>query len=121
MLILWGIPKRHCHSDILQLNGGECAWAIECHLWESNRVEGYCCNRLKIRLIESNAKCHHLRYPITLTCKGTLRQAFYLSEDPSPPMTPYRPLHTVYVYIVYLFTQGGWGERGNQREGKCRR
>jgi hypothetical protein len=34
----------------------------------------------------------------------------YLSEAPSPPMTPYPPpytLYSVYVYTVYLFTQGG--------------
>ncbi len=33
-------------------------------------------------------------------------------------MTPYSPpLHTVYVYKVYLFTQEGGG-RANQREGQ---
>jgi hypothetical protein len=41
--------------------------------------------RRKIRLIESNAKC---RYMKKCTCKGTLRQVFYLSEAPSPPHTP---------------------------------
>jgi hypothetical protein len=50
------------------------------------------------RLIECNAKCRYLK---KLTCKGTLRHVFYLSEAPSPPMTPYSPpLHTVYVYGV---------------------
>jgi hypothetical protein len=33
----------------------------------------------KIRLIESNAKCCYLK---KFTCKGTLRQVFYLSETP---------------------------------------
>jgi hypothetical protein len=59
------------------------------------------------------------------TCKGTLRQVFYLSESPSPPMTPYPPpLHTVYdvyytVIQLYLFnvhTGKGRG-RADQREG----
>ncbi len=72
--------------------------------------------RRKIRLIESNAKCRYLR---KLTCKGTLRQVFYLSEAPSPHMTPYppSPLHTVYVYIVYFFTQGrgGGGELTSEK------
>ncbi len=48
--------------------------------------------RRKMRLIESYAKCRNLK---KLTCKGTLRQMFYLSETPSPPMTSL--LHTVYV------------------------
>jgi hypothetical protein len=35
----------------------------------------------------------------------------YLSEAPSPTMIPYppSPLHIVYVYTVYLFTQGRGG------------
>ncbi len=44
--------------------------------------------RRKITLIESNAKCRYLK---KLTCKETVRQVFYLSEAPSPPMTPYPP------------------------------
>ncbi len=55
--------------------------------------------RRKIRLIESNDKCRHLK---KLTCKGTLRRVFYLSAAHSAPMTPYSPpLHTVDVYTVY--------------------
>ncbi len=58
--------------------------------------------------------------PKKVTCKWTLRQVFYLSETPSPPMTPYSPppLYTVYVYTAYLFTQGRAEQgRANQREG----
>ncbi len=73
--------------------------------------------RRKIRLIESNAKCRYLK---KLTCKGTLRQLFYLSEAPSPPMTPYSfPLtHCIRVYSYLFSIHTGWGERGevNQRE-----
>ncbi len=43
-------------------------------------------NRKKIRLMESNAKCSYLK---KFTCKGTLRQVFYLSEAQSSPITPY--------------------------------
>ncbi len=55
----------------------------------------------KIRLIEGNAKCRHLKQ---WTYKGTLRQVFVCPR----PRTSYHPpsLHTVYVYIVNLFTQG---------------
>jgi hypothetical protein len=56
-----------------------------------------------------------------LTCKGTLRQVFYLLG----PLPSYDPLltpltYSFYAYAVYLFTQGlggGGGERANQREG----
>ncbi len=61
--------------------------------------------------------------------KIDLAAGAYLSEDPSPPMTPYPPapntlcytirVHTVQcTYILYLFTQerGRDGEM-NQREG----
>ncbi len=73
--------------------------------------------RRKIRLIESNAKW---RYLTTFTCKRTLRQVFYLSETPPLlwPHIPRPPLHTVYVYTVYLFTHGMGGGRANQREGE---
>jgi hypothetical protein len=67
--------------------------------------------RRRIRMIESIAKCIYLK---KLTCKGALRQVFYLSEAPSPPpILAHTPpsLHTVYVYTIYLFTQGkGGGE-----------
>jgi hypothetical protein len=60
--------------------------------------------------IDNKAKCRHLK---TFTCKGTLRQVFIClrpipSYDPIPP-----PLHIVYVYTVYLFTQG-WGGGGRE-------
>ncbi len=57
----------------------------------------------KIRLLEGNAKYRHLK---KVTCKGTLRQVFICLK----PRIPYPPLHNVYVYTVYIFTQGG-GER----------
>jgi hypothetical protein len=71
----------------------------------------------KIILIESNAKCRYLK---KLACKGTLMQVFYLSEAPSPPITPYSvPLtHCVRVYSILIHTgSGGGGGRTKQREG----
>ncbi len=37
-----------------------------------------------------------------ITCKGALRQVFYLSEAPSPPMTSFSPLltHCIRVYGI---------------------
>ncbi len=63
----------------------------------------------KIRLIESNAKYRYLK---KFTCKGTLRQVFYLSEAPSPPMTPYfPPPYTQYKCMqnTYAHREGGRG------------
>ncbi len=67
------------------------------------------CEWAKRRKIEGNPKCRHLKQ---LTCKGTLRQAFIRlsrSEAPFLPMTPFPPLHTVFVCAVYLFTRGRGG------------
>ncbi len=40
--------------------------------------------------------------------KGTLRQVFYLSEAPSPPMIPCFPL--LRVYSILIHTRKGRGE-----------
>ncbi len=62
-------------------------------------------NRRKIKLIESNAKCGYLK-----TCNGTLRQGFYLSDAPSPSMTPYSQSYTVYLCVhYYTFSHRGGG------------
>jgi hypothetical protein len=62
----------------------------------------------KIKLIEGNAKCGHLK---KLTCKGTLRQA----QNPKPP-----PLtHCIRVYNILIHTEKMRGGRElNQREGE---
>jgi hypothetical protein len=79
-------------------------WSSELGFMKRGRGEG--AHRRKIRLIEDNAKCGHLK---KLTCKGTMRRSIYVWV-PEPHHTP-PPLHTVYVYIVYLFKQGrGRGE-----------
>jgi hypothetical protein len=69
--------------------------------------------RTKIRLIEGNAKRHHLK---KLICKKGLCGKC-LSVWGAKYNTPL-PSHPVYVYTVYLFTQERWeGGELNQREG----
>jgi hypothetical protein len=52
-----------------------------------------------------------------------MRQVFYLSVAPSPPMTPNSslpPYYNLYRYTCIQYTHregGGEGERANQREG----
>ncbi len=62
-------------------------------------------NRRKIRLIEGNPKCRHLK---KFTCKGTCGRC--VSVWGPEPHTP--PPYT--LYTVYLFTQGGKGEGGGR-------
>jgi hypothetical protein len=58
-----------------------------CRVSELSSVRWSSAQRIRyIRLIECNAKCHYLK---KLTCKGTLRQVFYLSEAFSPTVTLY--------------------------------
>jgi hypothetical protein len=38
-----------------------------------------------------------------ITCKGALRQVFYLSEAPSPPKTPHSPPYTLCTCIQYTY------------------
>jgi hypothetical protein len=67
--------------------------------------------RRKVRLIECYAKCRCLK---KLTCKGTLLPMFYLSEAPSPTMTP-PPLHTVlYTCIPYTYSHREGGKGGGR-------
>jgi hypothetical protein len=66
-------------------------------------------SRRKIRLIECNAKCRDLR---KFTCKGTLRQVFYLSKAPLPSYDPILlpPLHTVNgIQYTNSHREGGRG------------
>jgi hypothetical protein len=70
-------------------------------------------DRSKIRLIDGNAKCRHLK---KLTCKETLRQAFICLR----PRNTYPP-NTLYTCIqyTYLHREGGGviGGELNERKG----
>ncbi len=77
-------------------------------LWHQHYSYIVYLHRRKIRLIEGNAKCRHLK---KLTCKVTLRQLFICLRL----RTPYPPLTHC---IGKQFTlNGGEGEELNQREG----
>ncbi len=70
--------------------------------------------RWKIRLIEGNAKCRHLK---NLNCKKTLRQVFICLQNTLPP-----PPYTLFTCIQYTYShrEDGEGGESNQREGeKC--
>ncbi len=74
-------------------------------LWEYNETG----RRRKIRLIESNAKCGHLK---KLTCEGTFRQVF-IRQRPrtSPPCTlPLTHCISVYNILIHMEKRGMRGE-----------
>ncbi len=48
-----------------------------------------------------NVKCRYLKQ---MTCKGTLRQVFYLSEAPSPPIWSHTPPPLTHCIRVYNYT-----------------
>jgi hypothetical protein len=52
--------------------------------------------------------------------KGNFAAGVYLSEAPSPPMTPYPPPppYTLYAFMMYTYShrEGGRGGTANQRE-----
>jgi hypothetical protein len=63
--------------------------------------------RRKIKLLEDNAECHHLK---VLTCKVTLRQVFICLR----PRTPYSPPpYTLYLYVQNIYSHRE-GERGGE-------
>jgi hypothetical protein len=69
--------------------------------------------RRKIRLIEGNAKCRHLR---KLTCKGTLRQGVFICPKAQNPI-PYLP-NTLFACILYTYShreEGGVEQREGER------
>jgi hypothetical protein len=73
--------------------------------------------RRKIKLIEGNAKCCHLK---KLTCNGTLQQVF-ICLRPRIPYLP--PPHTLYTNILTNIGKGRGGRakperRGERQEGR---
>jgi hypothetical protein len=66
--------------------------------------------RRKLRIIEVNEKCRHLK---KFTCKGTLLQMFTCLG----PETPYPPLTHCILYN-YSHREGGGGGELNKREGE---
>ncbi len=73
-----------------------------------------------INNIGNKTKCRHLR---KFTWKGSLRPMFVCLRNPPLlwPQTPCTPLHTVYVYTVYLFTQGKGGGEMHHAERRLER
>jgi hypothetical protein len=95
-----------------------CATCKACHdhvgvtIWK-DLAQNISWSRRRIRLIEGNTKCRHLK---KITFKGTLKHVFICLRNRAPYSLP--PLHTLNVYI-HIFVHIGKGEGGelNQREG----
>jgi hypothetical protein len=68
------------------------------------QVTGEASGRRKIRLIEGNAKCRHLKI---LTFKGTLRQVFICLRP--KPHTPAPLTHFILVYSILIHIGKGGG------------
>jgi hypothetical protein len=66
-----------------------------------------CMSRRKIRLIEDNAKCPHLK---KFTCTGTLRQVFICLRLRIPYPPPFT--QCIRVYRMLIHTGKGVGVRG---------
>ncbi len=85
---------------------------------DENRLTTLYFHRRKIRLIEDNARCHHLQNWPT---KGLCGRCFMSeAQNSTPPPHKHCIVYSVYVYTIYLFTQGGGGVGAelNQREGE---
>ncbi len=97
-LIFWPfLSATYVYAIIPQIQFHVCSPAIFLvSLWLQSR---------KKRLIEGNAECRCFFHLKNLTSKWTLRQVFICLKPRTPRTTYPPPLHTVYVYAVYLFTQ----------------
>jgi hypothetical protein len=105
---------RICEVNIFLLMPNNFRWKTLIHPCEGTlmrkvfRTEDATYSRGKIRLIEGNAKCRHLK---KLAFKGTLRQVFVClrprTQYPYPPLT-----HCIPVYIILIHTQRGGGGGG---------
>ncbi len=121
--IKWKLPKvwkvHFSHTYARRYTFQQLSEVYKVHLvwisWDSANVNNTLTvgpMRRKIRLIEGNAKCRHLK---KLTCKGTLRLVF-ICLRPRNPYLP--PLQTVYLYLLYsilIYTGKGGGESWNQK------
>jgi hypothetical protein len=92
--------KRHCNASFSYLNVYS-AKALFAH--SSIAPDRIASDRKKIRLIEGNAKCLHIK---KLTSNGTLRQVF-ICLRPRPHIPPY----TLYTCIQYTYSHREGGGR----------
>jgi hypothetical protein len=105
----------HCSIEA-NIRGGKIVYVVLKYLFRSLLqkgvgVDGGGIMRRKIILIKSNTKCRYLK---KLTRRGTLRQVFYLSEAPSPPMNPPPPPYTLYTCLQYNYSHREGEEGGGE-------